>query len=364
MASIRIRGLTKTFDGKLAVDHLSLDVKDGEYVCLLGPSGCGKTTTLRCIAGLEEPDEGEIYLDDELINHLPPAKRDIAMVFESFALYPHMTVYENMAFPLKKQKISADMILQRIKRVAKILQIEHLLEKDAVSLHPSEKQRVALGRALVREPKVLLLDEPLSNLDAKLRELMRIELKELQRGIGITTIHTTNDQLEAMGLADRIAVMKDGKLQQYDTPEEIYNNPSNIFVADFIGSPSINIIECKINEKNGKIYAEADGLSLDLSEKLQTKTIPSKSLPSKIFIGIRPNDIQIRRQHAEGACKAEVRHIELGDNERLLYLSIGGNRIRVLVPLSIKLNIGDEVWCSFNMNKLYFFDSEGSRIKL
>src|SRR5213596_1394520 len=235
MARVEIRGLRKEFEGTVAVENLDLEVRDKEFVVLLGPSGCGKTTTLRCIAGLEEADGGEIYIGDRLVNDLDPKERNIAMVFQSYALYPHMTVYQNMAFPLENAKVPEREIIQRVNRTAKLLQVESLLGRKPAQLSGGQRQRVAVGRAIVREPQVFLMDEPLSNLDAKLRVYMRAELKRLQKDIGVTTIYVTHDQVEAMTMADRIAIMDKGILQQLGTPAGIYSQPTNTFVAGFIG---------------------------------------------------------------------------------------------------------------------------------
>ncbi|MEM3449522.1 MAG: ABC transporter ATP-binding protein [Nitrososphaerota archaeon] len=354
MAEITIRGLSKRFGKTIAVNNLSLEVNHGEFVCLLGPSGCGKTTTLRCIAGLEEPDEGEIYIGGRLVNNIPPQQRDIAMVFQFYAIYPGMTVYENLAFPLRMKKYSKNEIRNKVIETAKLLQIEHLLDKDAISLHSSEKQRVALGRALVREPEVLLLDEPLSNLDAKLRELMRSELKELQRRLKITTIMVTHDQLEAMSMADRIAVMKDGKLQQYDAPENIYKKPKNLFVAEFIGSPSINLIEGTIHLLEEKIIFEKDTLKLNITEK---KNIFKEYIPEKIVLGIRPTEVLISKEYMEGWLEGEVALVELMGDEQLLHISINSTTITALISIAQKINIGEKVFINFKEDGLYIFNS-------
>jgi len=269
LAGVRVVGLRKVFDKKtVAVDGVSFEVKDGEFVILLGPSGCGKTTTLRCIAGLETPDEGEIYIGDRLVNDLPPKDRDIAMVFQSYALYPHMTVYDNLAFPLKMRKYPKDEIDKRVKEVARLLRIEDLLDRKPRQLSGGQQQRVALGRALVRNPQVWLMDEPLSNLDAKLRVYMRAELKKLQKDLGITTIYVTHDQAEAMAMGDRIAVMDKGKILQYDEPHVVYEKPANIFVAGFLGSPPMNFVDATIVERDSQIILDAGVFELPTSTGL------------------------------------------------------------------------------------------------
>ena len=238
MSKVKVVNLVKKFDKTVAVNGISFNVKDGEFIVLLGPSGCGKTTTLRCIAGLETPDEGEIYIDDRMVNDLPPKDRDIAMVFQSYALYPHMTVYGNLAFPLKMRKYPKQEIDKRVREVAKLLRIEELLDRKPRQLSGGQQQRVALGRALVRNPRVWLMDEPLSNLDAKLRVYMRAELKKLQKDLKITTIYVTHDQAEAMAMADRVAVMNKGKILQYDEPRHVYERPANLFVARVYWKPA------------------------------------------------------------------------------------------------------------------------------
>src|SRR5438309_5847656 len=243
MARVELKGLRKEYGGAVGVEGLDLNVKDKEFVVLLGPSGCGKTTTLRCIAGLEDVDDGEIHIGDRLVNDMSPRDRNIAMVFQSYALYPHMSVYQNMAFPLENAKVAEREIVERVNRTARLLQIEGLLSRKPAQLSGGQRQRVALGRAIVREPTVFLMDEPLSNLDAQLRVHMRAELKRLQKDIGVTTIYVTHDQVEAMTMADRVAIMNKGVLQQSGSPTGIYSQPTNTFVAGFIGSPPINLVE-------------------------------------------------------------------------------------------------------------------------
>jgi len=351
LADVVIRDLTKVFGKTVAVDGLSLEISDGEFVCLLGPSGCGKTTTLRCIAGLERPDSGEIYIGGELVNDLPPQKRDIAMVFQSFALYPNMSVYENLAFPLRKRKLPEQEISFRIKRIAEILKIEHLLYRNPLTLSGGEKQRVALGRALVREPRVLLLDEPLSNLDAKLREIMRSELKELQKRLKITTIFVTHDQVEAMSMADRIAVMKDGKLQQYDTPENLYNKPKNLFVAEFIGTPTMNFIKVSLDIVEGSLLFETG--ATDLIEELS-----KRSSGKKVVIGIRPEDIHVYKEKVPYSKKAQVKLIEPLGEEKLLHLDVDDTIVRALVPVEFSAESGDVLYISFEKDRIHIFDEE------
>ncbi|MCD6341929.1 MAG: ABC transporter ATP-binding protein, partial [Thaumarchaeota archaeon] len=287
MSKVRVVNLHKRFDKTIAVDGITFEVGDGEFIVLLGPSGCGKTTTLRCIAGLEVPDEGEIYIDDKMVNELPPKDRDIAMVFQSYALYPHMSVYDNLAFPLKMKKYPKQEIEKRVKEVAKLLRIEELLNRKPRQLSGGQQQRVALGRALVRNPKVWLMDEPLSNLDAKLRVYMRAELKKLQKDLNITTIYVTHDQAEAMAMADKVAVMSQGKILQYDAPTNVYERPANLFVAGFLGSPPMNFVEANLVEHDSKIMLDAGFFMYPLDEKLG-KIVKDNVASDKVIIGFRP----------------------------------------------------------------------------
>src|SRR5213595_3302875 len=265
MASVEIRGLRKEFEGTVAVENLDLEVHDKEFVVLLGPSGCGKTTTLRCIAGLESPSDGEIRIGDRVVNDLEPKDRNIAMVFQSYALYPHMTVYQNLAFPLENRKMAEREIVSRVNKTARLLQIENLLGRKPAQLSGGQRQRVAVGRAIVREPEVFLMDEPLSNLDAQLRVYMRAELKKLQKDIGVTTIYVTHDQVEAMTMADRVSLLHNGTLQQYAGPRHLYSRPTNQFVAGFVGNPPINLLECNCIDGN---MIDAGDFRLALPERL------------------------------------------------------------------------------------------------
>src|SRR5437764_6777269 len=264
MASVEIRGLRKEFEGTVAVENLDLEVHDKEFVVLLGPSGCGKTTTLRCIAGLESPSDGEIRIGDRVVNDLEPKDRNIAMVFQSYALYPHMTVYQNLAFPLENRKMAEREIVSRVNKTARLLQIENLLGRKPAQLSGGQRQRVAVGRAIVRQPEVFLFDEPLSNLDAKLRVNMRAELIKLHDRLDATMIYVTHDQVEAMTMGDRIVVMRNGFIQQVGPPMEVYNQPQNQFVAGFIGSPPMNFLEAQLVPDNGGLAVDLQGLRLPL----------------------------------------------------------------------------------------------------
>ncbi|RLE71312.1 MAG: glycerol-3-phosphate ABC transporter ATP-binding protein, partial [Thermoprotei archaeon] len=266
MVEVKLVDLCKYFGPVKAVDHLNLHIKDREFVALLGPSGCGKTTTLLMIAGIYKPTSGYIYFGDEIVNDVPPKDRNVGMVFQSYALYPHMTVFDNIAFPLKLKKVPKQEIEKKVKEVAEFLRIAELLDRKPSQLSGGQQQRVALARALAKEPQIFLMDEPLSNLDAKLRIMMRAELKRMQKELGITTIYVTHDQVEAMTMADRIAVLNLGRLQQYGTPDELYNKPSNVFVAGFIGSPPMNFIDGSLVETDDKLAIDIGPLKLPLPE--------------------------------------------------------------------------------------------------
>ncbi len=318
---IEFQNVTKTFGGACVVDDLSLEIRDGEFIVLLGPSGCGKTTTLRMLAGLETATSGDILIDGERINDVPTQHRDLAMVFQSYALYPHMTIAENIGYPLRVRKIEKTERGARVQRVAKMLEIESLLDRKPRQLSGGERQRVALARAIVREPRAYLMDEPLSNLDARLRVQMRGELKRLQHQLGTTTIYVTHDQAEAMTLASRVAVMKKGRLQQFDTPLNIYNRPANRFVAEFVGSPSMNFIE-----------------------------------KGDVTIGIRPEHIQILTTPEDGAIEARVYVTELMGNETFVFLSVDDQRLIARAPADFRADVDTKVWLQFAKEKLHFFD--------
>src|SRR5467141_3766700 len=288
MARVQLKGLHKEYDGVVAIESFDLEIKDKEFVVLLGPSGCGKTTTLRCIAGLEDADAGEIYIGDRLVNDLDPKDRNIAMVFQSYALYPHMTVYGNIAFPLENARVSEREINERVNRTARLLQIEPLLGRKPVQLSGGQRQRVALGRAIVREPTVFLMDEPLSNLDAQLRVHMRAELKKLQKVLGVTTIYVTHDQVEAMTMADRVALLHRGVLQQYDAPQTLYNRPTNSFTASFVGSPPIDLVDCDLADGN---VLDAGSFRIPVPDRFLEPL--KKTASEKLVLGIRPQDLRV-----------------------------------------------------------------------
>ena len=360
MVNVRVVNLTKRFGNVIAVDHVTFEVKDEEFVVLLGPSGSGKTTTLRMIAGLETPDEGEIYIGDRLVNDLPPKDRDVAMVFQSYALYPHMTVYENLAFPLKIRKYSKTEIDKKVKEVAELLRISHLLNRKPKQLSGGEQQRVALGRALVREPKVFLMDEPLSNLDAKLRVYMRAELKKMQKELGITTIYVTHDQAEAMTMADRIAVYNQGRIQQMATPKELYHRPANLFVAGFIGSPGMNFFEATLVRKNGEIILDAEEFKLTLPSTL-VEYLKELTFPMDVVLGIRPEHINVYKEEIPSSIETEVYVIEPLGSEIIIDFKMGDSIYKIKYPGEIKLNTGDKIYVIFDINKIHIFDKKTGR---
>ncbi|MBD3183025.1 sn-glycerol-3-phosphate ABC transporter ATP-binding protein UgpC [Candidatus Poribacteria bacterium] len=357
MADVRVQNLTKRFDDVVAVKNLSLECKDREFMVFLGPSGCGKTTTLRSIAGLEHPDEGDIYIDNNQVNDLPPADRDVAFVFQFYALYPHMTVYDNMAFPLKAVKMPKPEIEQRIKEVSAVLRIERLLNRTPSKLSGGEMQRVALGRAMVRRPKVFLMDEPLTNLDAKLRSEMRAELKRLQKDIGATTIYVTHDQLEAMSMGDKIAVMNQGVAQQIGTPGEVYDHPASLFVASFVGSPAMNLLDCEYRQEDGKsvlIVGENDFI-LTISDELGKK-IQDDATDSNLILGIRAEDVFVRDEAAEDTVQAEVYVVEPLGSENIIDLRIGENMLKVKTLPTVQPDIGQTIDMWLDKNRMHLFD--------
>jgi multiple sugar transport system ATP-binding protein len=294
MSSISLKNVYKIFDdGTTAVNDFSLEIADKEFIILVGPSGCGKSTTLRMIAGLEDITKGELKIGDRVVNDVAPKDRDIAMVFQSYALYPHMTVYKNMAFGLELRKIPKDEIDRRVREAAKVLDIEHLLKRKPRALSGGQRQRVALGRAMVRSPSVFLLDEPLSNLDAKLRTNMRTEIKKLHRRLGTTFIYVTHDQTEAMTMGDRIVVMKDGVIQQVDSPQNLYKHPQNMFVAGFIGSPQMNFLDATVLKRDGKLVLSLADNELDITDPFESRKEITGYLDKPVKLGIRPEDVTV-----------------------------------------------------------------------
>ena len=353
LARVLLKNVTKKFGKVIAVNNFNLEAKDKDFVVLLGPSGCGKTTVLRCIAGLENPDEGEIYIGDDLVNELDPRERNVAMVFQTYALYPHMTVFKNLAFPLENAKVAKSEVDKKVRQVAELLRIKPLLDRKPKQLSGGQRQRVALGRAIIREPRVFLMDEPLSNLDAKLRVYMRAELKKLQKDIGITTIYVTHDQIEAMTMGNQIAIMNEGLLQQTGTADEIYFHPANVFVAGFIGSPPSNFFDCTL-AKDGTLDCKefVYPLPKEAAEATKSGTSPD------CVLGVRPQDIIVQKEAAkkERFIKTQVEVTEPIGDQLILDLKVGEYLIKAVVSPNFKAEAGDEFWISFRPENIRVFD--------
>ena len=361
MATLKFVNINKIYDSKVqAVFDFNLDVKDKEFIVFVGPSGCGKSTTLRMVAGLEEITSGELYINDRLVNDIAPKDRDIAMVFQSYALYPHMTVFDNMAFGLKLRKIPKEEIEKRVNEAAAILGLEPYLNRRPKALSGGQRQRVALGRAIVRSPKVFLMDEPLSNLDAKLRVQMRSEIAKIHEKVGATTIYVTHDQTEAMTMATRIVIMKDGHIQQIGSPKEVYNFPANIFVGGFIGSPAMNFVTGRYID--GKFIIEADKtqrrIEVELTDELRANIQGYEG--EEVVFGIRPEDIHIDgpivEKYPNSQADIECDVVELLGHELILYGYLNGQRITVKTSAIHDIQVHDKVRLTFDLNKAHFFD--------
>lgn len=363
MANVTIKNVTKKYGNVVAVNNMSLEIRDKEFLVMLGPSGSGKTTLLRCIAGLETPEEGEIYIGETCANNVLPKDRDVAMVFQSYALYPHMNVFDNIAFSLKIRKVPSNEITKRVKEVADLLQIGHLLNRRPRQLSGGEAQRVALGRAIVRQPRVFLMDEPLSNLDAKLRLYMRMELKKLQKDLDITTIYVTHDQAEAMTMADRIAVMDSAVLQQLGSPDEIYNHPTNAFVAGFIGSPAMNFLDCTLGKEDKRsLRFIGEGFSLTIPEWMK-EAIEKEAATSEFILGIRPEDISIQNQQMKGeSIPAAIFEIEPLGFETVVDLTVGDKLLKMRITSDFKANVGGKLNIAFASDKMHVFDRKTSKL--
>jgi multiple sugar transport system ATP-binding protein len=353
--SIRFQNVTKKFGDSLVVDDLTLEIARGEFVVLLGPSGCGKTTTLRMLAGLETVTSGDIFIDDTRINDVPTQHRDLAMVFQSYALYPHMTIAENIGYPLRVRKQSPTERSGRVNKVAAMLDIAPLLDRKPRQLSGGERQRVALARAIVREPRAYLMDEPLSNLDARLRVQMRGELKRLQHQLSTTTVYVTHDQAEAMTLAHRVAVMKKGKLQQFDSPMNVYDYPANRFVAEFVGSPSMNLIEGSIDSSNSFVRKELSvALPSTQFNRLSTK---------EVTLGIRPEHLVVSSSPSPNATPAIVYVVEQMGNETLVVIEVGDLKLMARAPADFRVAPESRVWFTLDVNKAHLFDrATGERV--
>lgn len=361
MANVILRNIVKKIGEHVIVDNISLEIVDKEFCVLVGPSGCGKTTTLRMIAGLEEVTSGEIWIGNRLVNGVPPKDRDIAMVFQNYALYPHMTAYQNMAFGLRLRGYARRDIDSRVREAGEILNLTHLLDRRPKELSGGQRQRVAVGRAIVRKPKVFLFDEPLSNLDAKLRVQMRAELSKLHDRLQTTMIYVTHDQIEAMTMGDRICVMKDGVIKQVDKPLDLYNHPSNKFVASFIGSPPMNFMEVEVSPRNGRIWLDEGKFSLQLLPSMEEAVAPYQG--KVLILGVRPEDIYDRLYSVNGEVQGHtalstVEVVEPMGSEVLLYLNTGKNTLVARVEPHNEAKVNQEIELVFNMEKIHLFEKD------
>jgi multiple sugar transport system ATP-binding protein len=375
LTTLSIRNLTKKYGHLISLENFSLEISSGEFMVLLGPSGCGKTTVLRCIAGLTDITSGEIYIGNELVNKLPPKDRDVAMVFQNYSLYPHMNVYDNIAFPLKMRKAQKDKIKESVQKIAKLLNIDNLLERKPKEISGGQMQRVALGRALVREPKIFLMDEPLSNLDAKLRTEMRVEIKKLQEKVGITTLYITHDQAEAMSMADNVGIMDSGKLLQLDSPQKVYIEPANRFVAGFIGVPPMNFLKFKIIRESS-LFIRFDDNNSNQQDNSSMIKIPdtlaanlNNILDETIILGIRPKDIILLRDD-EGfdglILKGETVYVESLGDDSIAEVKLGDSLLKISNVTSGNETpiVGKEAKIGIKYDKIKLFTNSGERIHL
>jgi multiple sugar transport system ATP-binding protein len=361
MTQIELRGVQKYFGAVQVIKDLNLVIEDNEFIVLLGQSGCGKTTTLRAIAGLETIGEGDILIDGKPVQHLKAADRDIAMVFQSFSLYPHMNVYENIAFPLRATRMNRGDIDKAVREVAKVLRISNLLERKPSALSGGDMQRVAIGRALVRRPKAMLMDEPIGALDAKLREEMRAEIKRLHIKQGSTTIYVTHDQIEAMSLADRIVIMHEGVLQQVGSPEEVYAHPENLFVAQFVGSPVMNVAGAAISDAAGKAAVTVEGAAEGFVFPGELLSKLNGSAGKKLSLGIRPEGIAVAHEAAEGFLPAEAHIIEPLGSYDIVDLKFGSQMLRARTRSGFVAKAGDRVFARIDPAQAHFFDAQSGR---
>lgn len=365
MASISLKNIKKTYeDGVTVIEDLNLEIQDKEFVILVGPSGCGKSTTLRMIAGLEDISDGELYIGNKLVNNVSPKDRDIAMVFQSYALYPHMSVYKNMAFGLKNRKVPKDEIDKKVRAAAKTLEIENYLNRKPRALSGGQRQRVALGRAMVREPSVFLLDEPLSNLDAKLRTEMRSRITMLHKELQTTFVYVTHDQTEAMTMGDRIVVMKDGVIMQNDTPQMLYNHPQNMFVAGFIGSPQMNFINCKIIRKNDAFFACFYSYEMKLPKRMDEPL--SLYTDKEVILGIRPEDIHTEKfyfnKDSNNIVEIYVDIAEMTGSDYYLYGSIGDQKLIANISPNSQIKSDTNCQLAIDTNKIHIFDKVSEKL--
>ena len=359
MAQIELKKIWKRYGDVIAVKDLTLTITDKEFLVLLGPSGCGKTTTLRSIAGLETVNEGEILIEGKKVNDLRAADRDIAFVFQLYALYPHLTVYRNISFPLETQGMKKDEIEKAVQEVAGILKIKSILKKKPSALSGGDMQRVALGRAMVRRPKAFLMDEPIGTLDAKFREVMRTELKRLHIDIGATTVYVTHDQVEAMSMGDRIAVMSEGELHQVGAPGEVYDNPVNLFVANFIGSPGMNFMDvacASAGQNTNAVLRSDDQICFSFSKEIYGRLSEKNALGKDLVLGIRPEWVGIDHKKSDGQVGAEIYVVEPLGPSKVIDLKIGNEIIKTRTSADFEAKIGDKVWVTLNEKKVHFFD--------
>jgi multiple sugar transport system ATP-binding protein len=375
LTTLSIRNLTKKYGQLTALEDFSLEISSGEFMVLLGPSGCGKTTVLRCIAGLTDITGGEIYIGSELVNKLPPKDRDVAMVFQNYSLYPHMNVYDNIAFPLKMRKVHKEKINESVRKIARLLNIDNLLERKPKEISGGQMQRVALGRALVREPKIFLMDEPLSNLDAKLRTEMRVEIKKLQEKVGITTLYITHDQAEAMSMADNVGVMDSGKLLQLDSPQKVYAEPANQFVASFIGVPPMNFLKFKILRQGSLILKFDDNSSREQDKKSVVK-IPETLAENlreineeTIVLGVRPKDIILLKDDVDFdglRLKGETAYVELLGDDSIAEVKLGDSSLKLsnVTSRNVIPIVGKEAVIGIKYDRIRLFTNSGERIHI
>lgn len=357
MPKLVVKNLRKLFGTFEAVKDVGFQVEEKETLCLLGPSGCGKTTTLRIIAGLEAPTSGEVFVDGVLVNDVPPQKRQIGLVFQDYAIFPHLSVFENIAYGLRVRKMPERQLRTKVHDTASLIGVDNILDVPGKKLGLSEMQRVAIGRSIVLDPKLLLLDEPLSNIDAKARERMRAELGKLQKEIGIATVYVTHDQLEAMTLADRIAVMRNGLIEQMGTTSEIYDNARTLFVANFIGSPSMNLIDCELVYNEERAILKSGDFALDITEFADT--VRGKSKGRALILGIRPEDVSLDlKKTGQGAMESEVELVEPIGARSIYHLKIGQLAVLAKGYTMSEVKVGSKVWTRFNKDKLHLFDKK------
>jgi len=373
LTTLSIRNLTKKYGHLTALEDFSLEISSGEFMVLLGPSGCGKTTVLRCIAGLTDITSGEIYIGNELVNKIPPKDRDVAMVFQNYSLYPHMNVYDNIAFPLKMRKVHKDKINESVRKIARLLNIDNLLDRKPKEISGGQMQRVALGRALVREPKIFLMDEPLSNLDAKLRTEMRVEIKKLQEKVGVTTLYITHDQAEAMSMADNVGVMDSGKLLQIDSPQNIYTDPANRFVASFIGVPPMNFLKFKVVKEDSLFLKFDENSSYQQDNIIKIPDTSAEKLSNItaqiVYLGIRPKDIILLKDgdNFDGLkLKGETTYVELLGDDSIAEVRIGNSLLKIsnVASRNVIPIVGKEATIGIKYDRIRLFINSGERIHI